>query len=200
MACSKLKSLNLSVVLIERYFNLVYLEYGTLFPEDASWKEVEKTPSLNGLTRTLQEVPSILFKIADLFEDARVEELVKKCERLRLNSGNIHSRFMETITTLLDDGLSWGKVVVFFSFSVSFAIYLCTNEMSHLAARVCVWAAQILEDRLEPWVNQNGGWVSSRNSLFYCLRAPRRTITVISFHCDGMSISPSMFSKRNFIR
>lgn len=162
MALSKLKyDLNLSVVLTEQYFYLVYKKYGIPFPEDASWKEVKELPSLNGHTRTFQEVPSMLFEIADLFEEARVEELVKKCQRLHLTSGNLYSQFNGTITALLDNGLTWGKVVVFFSFAVSFAIYLCTNDMSQLAARVCVWAAQILQNRLQPWIDENGGWVSS---------------------------------------
>ena len=184
MALSKLKhNFNLSVVLTEQYFNLVYRKYGTPFPEDASWKDV-KLPSLNGHTQTFQEVPNMLFEIADMFEDARVEELVKKCEKLHLNSGNIYAQFTGTITTLLDNGLTWGKVVVFFSFAVSFAIFLCTNEMSHLAARVCVWAAQVLQNRLQPWIDENGGWVSSDYSdlyaLFYCLRAHHDTQCLLS--------------------
>ena len=186
MAFSKPKhnfNLDLSVVLTQHYFNLVYQKYGTPIPEDASWKEL---PSLNGHARILQEVSNMLFEVADMFEDARVEELVKKCERLNLNSGNLYAQFNATITTLLDNGLSWGKVVVFFSFAVSFAIYLCTNDMSDLAARVCVWAAQILQSRLQPWIEENGGWVSSNLFicivlLFACTR--RHTMPVISFHC-----------------
>ena len=158
MAFSKPKhNFNLSVVLTEQYFNLVYHKYGIPIPEDASWKEL---PSLNGHTRIFQEVPNMLFEIADLFEDARVEELVKKCQRLQLNSGNLYAQFNGTITTLLDKGLTWGKVVVFFAFAVSFAIHLCTNDMSDLAARVCRWAADILQNRLQPWIDENGGWVS----------------------------------------
>ena len=154
-----------SAALTERYFYIVFHKYGTAFPEGASWKEMDKVPQLNGHTRIFQEVPNMLFEIADLFENARVEELVKKCERLHLNSGNLYSNFTETISVLLDDGLTWGKVVMFFSFAVSFAIYLCINEMSHLAGRVCVWTAQDLQNRLQPWIDVNGGWVSN---LFHC--------------------------------
>ena len=161
MALSKPKCVNLSVALTERYFRMVFQKYGITFPEDASSKELKKVlSSLDGHSRVLQEVPSLLFEIADLFENARVEELVKKCERLRLNSGNLYNHFTETISTLLDDGITWGKVVMFFSFAVSFAIYLCTNEMSHLAGRVCVWTAQDLQNRIQPWIDVNGGWVS----------------------------------------
>ena len=170
---SRKETINLYDVLVGRYFYIVYQKYGTPIPEDAFWKEMDKVPSHNGYTRVLQDVPNMLFEIADLFEDARVEELVKKCDRLQLNSGNLYAQFNGTITTLLDSGLSWGKVVVFFAFAVSFAIYLCTNEMSHLAARVCIWAARILENRLQPWIEVNGGWVSNYlHALFYCLHAP----------------------------
>ena len=176
-----------SIVITERYFCLVFTKYGIPIPEDASWKEMKKPASANGHWRTLQEVPNMLFEIADLFEDARVEELVKKCERLRLNSGNLYGQFIGTITTLLDDGLTWGKVIVFFSFSVSYTIYLCTNEMSHLAARVGRWAAQVLQDRLVPWIVENGGWVCmiSIHCFIVCVQ-PQHTMCVISFHRDGM--------------
>ena len=161
MALSKSKSMNLSVALSERYFYVVFQKYGIIVPKGAPWKEMDKAPQLNGHTRVFQEVPNMLFEIADLFENARVEELVKKCKRLRLNSGNLYNHFTETISTLFDNGITWGKVVMFFSFAVSFAIYLCTNEMSHLAGRVCVWTAQDLQNRIQPWIDINGGWVSS---------------------------------------
>ena len=71
---SKELSQSPAVVITERYFYLVFTKYGTPFPEDASWKETKK---LNGHWQLVQEVASMLFEIADLFEDARVEELVK---------------------------------------------------------------------------------------------------------------------------
>ena len=155
------ESVNLSVTLTERYFYMIFQKYGIAIPEDASWKHMDEILQLNDHTRIMEEVPNMLFEITDLFENVRVEELVKKCERLHLNSGNLYSHFTKTISTLLDNGLTWGKIVVFFSFAVSFAIYLCTNEMSHLAGRVCVWTAQDLQSRIQPWIDVNGGWVSN---------------------------------------
>ena len=70
-------------------FYIVFEKYGIAVPEDASWKEKDsdnKILQLNaGHARIFQEVSNMLFEIADLFENARVEELVKKCERLHLN-------------------------------------------------------------------------------------------------------------------
>ena len=190
-------NVNLPVVITEQYFYLVYQKYGVAFPEDASWKEAKKIHSVNGYLRIVQEVPTMLFEIADLFEDARVEELVKKCERLRLNSGNLYSQFIGTITTLLDNEVTWGKVIVFFSFAVSFAIYLCTNEMSHLAARVCVWAAQVLQDRLQPWIDANGGWVGVMHCFIVCVHPDIQcTCYLIPLRWnDKFHFTPCMISK-----
>ena len=121
---------------------------------------MDKIPPLNGHVRIFQEVPNMLFEIVDLFENVRVKELIiiiKKCETLRLNSGNLYNHFTKTITVLLENGLTWGKIIVFFSFAVSFAIYLCTNEMSHLTGRVCIWAVQDVQNRIQPWIDVNGG-------------------------------------------
>ena len=154
------ETMNLSDAFIEHYFHMMFQKYGTLFPEDASWKEVDEFPSSNGHAKVFQETLNIIFEIADLFEDTRVENLVEKCKKLGLNSSNLHSHFTKTISALLDGGITWGKVVTFFSFAVSFAIYLCTNEMSHLAGQVSVWAAEDLQNRIQPWIDVNGGWVS----------------------------------------
>ena len=154
------ESMNLSVALIEHYFHMTFQKYGILFPEDASWKEVDEFPSSNYHARVFQKTLNIIFEIADLFEGTRVEKLVKKCEKLGLNSSNLHNSFRKTISALLDGGITWGKVVIFFSFAVSFAIYLCTNEMNHLAGQVSVWAAEDLQNRIQPWIGVNGGWVS----------------------------------------
>ena len=167
MAVSKVKAP--SVLLTERYFNIVYTKFNVDFPVDADWKDVEIVDLPNGLTRQiLIEVPYMLMQLANMFEDARVESLIPRVERLRLNNGNLYSQYMSTITKLLDNGLSWGKVVVFFAFSVSVAIFLCTHELEKLAARVCVWAAQVLESRLQPWIDANKGWVSNKDLLFLC--------------------------------
>ena len=176
LSTSKPESVNLAVALTERYFYvaIVFQKYGIPFPVDAPWKKMDKIPSLNGHIRILQEVPNMLFEIADLFKNIRVEELIKKCETLCLNIGNLYNQFTKTISVLLDNGLTWGKIVVFFSFAVSFAIYLCTNEISDLAGRLCVWAAQDVQEFqniIQPWIDVNGGWVSNHDiyALFHYL-------------------------------
>ena len=171
------ESVNLSIALTEHYFHMIFLKYGVSFPEDASWKELDESPSLNCHTRVFQNILNVVFEITDLFEDARVEKLVTKCERLGLNNNNLYNSFTKTISVLLDGGITWGKVVMFFSFAVSFAIHLCNNEMSHLAGRVCVWTAQDLQNRIQPWIDVNGGWVSNDiPTLYACIHACQHVV------------------------
>ena len=98
---------------------------------------------------------------------------MERCKSLQLSSDNFYSKFTETISEVLDAGpcygLTWRKIVIFFSFAVSFGVYLCTNGMSHLAAQVRVWATRILQDRLQPWIDDQGGWVSITLALFIVL-------------------------------
>ena len=103
----------------------------------------------------------MLHEIEDQLEGASLEASVEKYKRLRLNSKNVHSQFIDTISTILDSGPhSWKKVVMFFSSAAGFGINLCTNNMSHLATQLPVWMAQIMQTKLQPWIDDQGGWVS----------------------------------------
>ena len=173
------ESVNLSIALTEHYFHMIFLKYGISFPEDASWKELDKSPSLNGHARVFQNILKVVFEIADLFEDARVEKLVTKCERLGLNNNNLYNQLHKDHQyVLLDGGITWGKVVMFFSFAVSFAIHLCNNEMSHLAGRVSMYGQhKTIQNRIQPWIDVNGGWVSNDIPTLYArIHASRHVV------------------------
>ena len=77
MALSKPKSVDLSVGLTNRYFYVVFQKHRITVPEDASWNEMDEIPQLNAHAQIFQEVTNMLFEIAHLFKNARVEELVK---------------------------------------------------------------------------------------------------------------------------
>ena len=104
----------------------------------------------------------MLHEVGDVLEGASLGELVERLKRLRLNSDNVHSQFIDTISTLLDsEPHNWKKVVTFFSSAAGFGINLHTNNMGHLATQLPVWMDQILQHRLQPWIDDQGGWVST---------------------------------------
>ena len=111
-------------------------------------------------------VPNMLLEVGDVLEDASVEASVEKCKTLHITSDNVHRQFTEYISTVLDTGpypeLTWKKIVKCFSSVAGIGIHLCTNNMSHLAAQVYYdWMPQIMRYRLQPWIDDQGGWVST---------------------------------------
>ena len=144
--------------LMEHYFHAVHQRQGIFFPE----KESNKIHLENGHLPMLQAVPNMLLKVGDVLEDASVEASVEKCKKLHINSDNVHSQFTEYISTVLDTELTWKKIVMFFSSVAGFGIHLCTNNMSHLATQIYYdWMPQIMQYRLQPWIDDQGGWVST---------------------------------------
>ena len=143
------------------YLRIMHKRQGVYFPEE---EESKKIPVENG--RSLKAVPNMLLEVGDVLEDASVKASMEKCKKLHINSDNVHSQFTEFISTVLDTGpyreLTWKKIVMSFSSVAGFGIHLCTNNMSHLAAQVYYdWMPQIIQYRLQPWIDDQGGWVST---------------------------------------
>ena len=152
---------------VQRILDLSYKKLeiafpGNLFPANKASRIV--------LENVFQAVPNMVHEVGDVLEGASLGELVERYKRLLLNSDNVHSQFNEIISGVLDSGLhSWKKVVTFFLSAAGLGIHLHTNNMSHLATQLPVWTAQVLQDRLQPWINDQGGWVS--------------TILLVNFKC-----------------
>ena len=143
---------------IEEIFLKAHQRLGILFPE----KESKKIPLENGHSPTFQAVPNMLLEVGDVLEDASVKVSVEKYKKLHINSDNVHSQFTEAIRPVLDTELTWKKIVKCFSSVAGFGIHLCTNNMSHLATQVYYdWMPQIMQYILQPWIDDQGGWVST---------------------------------------
>ena len=143
---------------MEEFLLKVHQRQGILYPE----KESKKIPLENGHSPMLQAVPNMLLEVGDVLEDASVKASVVKCKKILITSDNVHSQFTETIRPVLDTELTWKKIVKCFSSVAGFGIHLCSNNMSHLATQVYYdWMPQIMQYRLQPWIDDQGGWVST---------------------------------------
>ena len=113
----------------------------------------------------------MLLEVGDVLEDTGVEASVERYKGLCLNSDNVYRQFTENVSGVLDTGphseLTWKKVVIFFSSAAGFGINLHTNNMGHLATQLPVWMAQIMQSKLQPWIDDQGGWVSIFSVLLY---------------------------------
>ena len=139
------------------FFPVAHRRQGVMFP--LALAQTNSKP-------TIKAVSNMLLEVGDVLGDASVEASVEKCKKLYINSDNVHSQFTETIRTVIDTGpypeLTWKEIVMCFSSVAGFGIHLCTNNMSDLAAQVYYdWMPQIMQYILQPWIDDQGGWVST---------------------------------------
>ena len=62
---------------------------------------------------------------------------------------------------LLQDGVNWGRIVAFFSFSGALCMESIDKETQVLVSQSTTWMATYLNDHLESWIQENGGWDTS---------------------------------------
>ena len=152
--------------IIRAYFELSCKKYGITFPENLFPANKANQRVLEDCPIAFQAVPNMVHEVEDVLEGASLRESVERLKGLPFNSDNVRNQFTETISPVLDTGPpSWKKVVMFFSSGAAFGINLCTNNMGHLATQLLAWMAQVLQDRLQPWIDDQGGWVSTE----YCM-------------------------------
>nr|KAF6329610.1 BCL2 like 1 [Myotis myotis] len=69
-----------------------------------------------------------------------------------------YQSFEQVVNELFRDGVNWGRIVAFFSFGGALCVESVDKEMQVLVSRIATWMATYLNDHLEPWIQENGGW------------------------------------------
>uniref|UniRef100_A0A8C6FN58 Bcl-2-like protein 1 n=1 Tax=Moschus moschiferus TaxID=68415 RepID=A0A8C6FN58_MOSMO len=78
--------------------------------------------------------------------------------QLHITPGTAYQSFEQVINELLRDGVSWSRIVAFFSFGGALCMKSIDKEMQVLVSQVTTWMATYLNDHLEPWIQENGDW------------------------------------------
>ena len=79
--------------------------------------------------------------------------------QLHITPGTAYQSFEQVVNELFRDGVNWGRIVAFFSFGGALCVESVDKEMQVLVSRIATWMATYLNDHLEPWIQENGGWV-----------------------------------------
>lgn len=79
--------------------------------------------------------------------------------QLHITPGTAYQSFEQVVNELFRDGVNWGRIVAFFSFGGALCVESVDKEMQVLVSRIAAWMATYLNDHLEPWIQENGGWV-----------------------------------------
>ncbi|XP_004854656.1 bcl-2-like protein 1 [Heterocephalus glaber] len=78
--------------------------------------------------------------------------------QLHTTPGTTYRSFEQVVNELFRDGVNWGRIVAFFSFGGALCLESVDKEMQVLVRRIASWMATYLNDHLEPWIQENGGW------------------------------------------
>lgn len=98
--------------------------------------------------------------LATDFERRYNNELAGMVAQLSINVDTIYPTFKQIVEQLFVDGVNWGRIVALFAFGGAVAAQCMANEQRELVCQVADWVAVFTRNRLLPWIDQQGGWVS----------------------------------------
>lgn len=110
--------------------------------------------------KRVKEAAVLLQKLTEAFPDAGIENMTQQCERLDIHHANAGRKYNVTVQHLFSDGITWGRVTLFYSFSIGFALHVADRQMDELVNSVRTWSVQVMNNKVNPWIHTNGGWES----------------------------------------
>lgn len=106
---------------------------------------------------------------------ANLDSFSEEEQKWHLHSGNMHSEFSKVTSNTFDGKTNWGRVLMFFGFSVSFSVYLEQGIVVGAADSVLEWTCQVVEEDLAEFFLAHQGWEGFSDYLETALRATRRS-------------------------
>ncbi|KAK2500759.1 hypothetical protein MC885_005851 [Smutsia gigantea] len=133
-----------------------------------SW-HLADSPAVNGATGhsssldareviPMAAVKQALREAGDEFELRYRRAFSDLTSQLHITPGTAYQSFEQVVNELFRDGVNWGRIVAFFSFGGALCVESVDKEMEVLVNRIATWMATYLNDHLEPWIQENGGW------------------------------------------
>ncbi|MBW04849.1 Bcl-2-like protein 1, partial [Eschrichtius robustus] len=133
-----------------------------------SW-HLADSPAVNGATGhsssldareviPMAAVKQALREAGDEFELRYRRAFSDLTSQLHITPGTAYQSFEQVVNELFRDGVNWGRIVAFFSFGGALCVESVDKEMQVLVSRIAAWMATYLNDHLEPWIQENGGW------------------------------------------
>ena len=76
--------------------------------------------------------------------------------QLHITPGTAYQSFEQEMYELFRDGVNWDSWPFFLL--VGHCVESIDKEMQVLVSQITTWMATYLNDHLEPWIQENGGW------------------------------------------
>lgn len=111
--------------------------------------------------RRAADVRQALREAGDEFELRYRRAFSDLTSQLHITPSTAYQSFEQVVNELFRDGVNWGRIVAFFSFGGALCVESVVKEMRVLVKRIVSWMTTYLTDHLDPWIQENGGWVRS---------------------------------------
>ncbi|XP_038014562.1 bcl-2-like protein 1 isoform X1 [Motacilla alba alba] len=140
--------------------------------------------------RRAANVRQALREAGDEFELRYRRAFSDLTSQLHITPSTAYQSFEQVVNELFRDGVNWGRIVAFFSFGGALCVESVVKEMRVLVKRIVSWMTTYLTDHLDPWIQENGGWLLSVMSFRLLILLLSDAGAVSLEHCPG-SLSAS---------
>lgn len=65
---------------------------------------------------------------------------------------------------IFEDQIHWGRIVGLFVIGGAMCVHCVENNKGELVCHIADWMTAYLDERLNPWIQSQGGWVSMEES------------------------------------
>lgn len=121
--------------------------------ESFQWAGCPSLPTPGSVQRTMRT-------LGEEFEQRYTEVFQEMCNQLHITPNTAHPTFTAIVHELFSDGVKWGRIVALFSFGGCMAVQCVEKEMPILVDQIVEWVTSYVDNHLQSWITEHGGWVS----------------------------------------
>lgn len=108
---------------------------------------------------SLEAVKEALRDSANEFELRYARAFSDLSSQLHITPVTVYQSFESVMDEVFRDGVNWGRIVGLFAFGGALCVECVEKEMSPLVARIAEWMTVYLDNHIQPWIQEQGGWV-----------------------------------------
>lgn len=147
--------------LVEYYLNCKLSQSNCPSLLGASRSSPVSSRDWSGASPSTDAVKAALRNGTDAFERRMTPEWSVLSSYLDLNVD--HQKFKDLMDQIFSDNTHWGLVVGLFVISGAMCVRCVEKGQSEMVPRIADWMTAYLDQRLNPWIQSQGGWVSVRD-------------------------------------
>uniref|UniRef100_A0AAQ4RRF2 Bcl-2-like protein 1 n=1 Tax=Gasterosteus aculeatus aculeatus TaxID=481459 RepID=A0AAQ4RRF2_GASAC len=114
----------------------------------------QRSPS----TASLDAVKEALRDSANEFELRYARAFSDLHNQLHITPATAYQSFEDVMDEVFRDGVNWGRIVGLFAFGGALCVECVDKEMSPLVGRIVEWMTLYLDNHIQPWIQNQGGW------------------------------------------